>query len=349
MGELGRKQISQMAYRLHVIIGRQSECQVLWLNSDKDIQLMFDYHDSNKKLRCIELYVKVEDVTSSASSKPSPQVVRSDNIGRGTKRVQSPVTPPSFAFPNHVENVEVVDGKRSNICASPANMASKGVAVDKLCLPPKTMNTGVPLVSLHLQLQRSLYLWTLESNVYSNHFQAKGTSRNLEPPITPNSQMVLEGRVKELEIRLESKENERAALEELKVTLTSKISNLENKLKEANKEKASQLRKERAASKGIIEPLEAEVKHLRCSVYDAKWIAHRNIMDQVRLLAPDINFSQVHPDHRVVNGKIVNPKDSVPQVTSFMQFGGRGKKHEMLLPYPTGAKEKTHGNMMEQE
>ncbi|KAL4307881.1 hypothetical protein AHAS_Ahas16G0322600 [Arachis hypogaea] len=201
-------------------------------------------------------------------------------FGRGPKRVQSPVTSPSFAFPNRVENVKV-DGKRTNVCASPANMASSGVAVDKLCLPPKTGNIGgacgvfppptskkSSFVDMGADLGLSppkkmqkmmdgkgkpvengvLIPDIEESNVYSKPFQAQDMCRSLEPPITSKSQMVLEGRVKELKICLESRENERSALEELKVTLTAKISNLENKLKEANKEKA-QLRKEKTASK----------------------------------------------------------------------------------------------------
>ncbi|XP_057722336.1 uncharacterized protein LOC130936305 [Arachis stenosperma] len=160
-------------------------------------------------------------------------------------------------------------------------MASRGVAVDKLCLPPKTGNIagacgvfppptskkssfvdmGADLgLSPPKKMQKMmdgkgkpvengvLIPDIEESNVYSKPFQAQDMCRNLEPPITSKSQMVLEGRVKELEIRLESKENERAALEELKVILTAKISNLENKLKEADKEKA-QLRKEKTASK----------------------------------------------------------------------------------------------------
>ncbi|MED6113210.1 hypothetical protein PIB30_068736 [Stylosanthes scabra] len=384
MGELGKKQISKMAYLLHVIIGPQlSKSRVLWLNSDKEIQLMFDYHDSNK-LRCTELYVKVEDVISSGSSKANSQVVPSDNVGRGTKRALSPVIPPSFAFPNHAENVKVVDGKRSNICASSVddtfsslllaskglsvdylygplntfssildNMASNGVLVDQLCPPLNTMNIGAAFsgfkpptsekpsafsVFRPLTSEKPSFVGTganlgvptppkiqktvggkgkpietgvpvpkIKFDLFSNLFQVKSMSHNLEPPITSKSQTVLEGQVKDLEIRLESKENERVALEELKVTLTSKISDLENKLKEANK-KASQLRKVRTASKGIIEPLQAEVKRLRCSIDEAKEIAYRNIMDQVRLVAPNIDFSQVHPDHRVVNGKIVNPK-----------------------------------------
>ncbi|KAL4307862.1 hypothetical protein AHAS_Ahas16G0320700 [Arachis hypogaea] len=345
MGELERKQISRMAYRLHVKIGPQaSDCQVFWLKSDQDIQLMFGYHDSNSELRCIELYVKVEDRISSASSKANPQVVQSENnVGRGAKRVQSPVTSPSFAFPILFENSEAVDGNRSNICASPANMASGGVAVDKI-LPPKTGNfrgacsafppptskkhsfvgTGADLghpPQPKMQkmvdgkgkpVENGVLLPAIEeSDVYSKHFQAQGVCPNLEPPITSNSQMVLEGRVKELEIRLESKENERAALEELKVTLTAKISNMENKLKEADKEK-SQLREKETASRRRIEQLEAEVKHLGCCVPEAKERAHRNIMEQVHHLAPGIDFSRVHPDYQVVNGEIVNPnKDSV--------------------------------------
>ncbi|XP_052119386.1 transcription initiation factor TFIID subunit 4b isoform X2 [Arachis duranensis] len=346
MGELERKQISRMAYRLHVKIGPQaSDCQVFWLKSDQDIQLMFGYHDSNSELRCIELYVKVEeDTISSASSKANPQVVQSENnVGRGAKRVQSPVTSPSFAFPILFENSETVDGNRSNICASPANMASGGVAVDKI-LPPKTGNfrgacsafppptskkhsfvgTGADLghpPQPKMQkmvdgkgkpVENGVLLPTIEeSDVYSKHFQAQGVCPNLEPPITSNPQMVLEGRVKELEIRLESKENERAALEELKVTLTAKISNMENKLKEADKEK-SQLREKETASRRRIEQLEAEVKHLGCCVREAKERAHRNIMEQVHHLAPGIDFSRVHPDYQVVNGEIVNPnKDSV--------------------------------------
>ncbi|XLR04593.1 hypothetical protein S83_070791 [Arachis hypogaea] len=97
-----------------------------------------------------------------------------------------------------------------------------------------------------------------------------------------------------------------------KVTLTAKISNIENKLKEADKEK-SQLREKKTASKGRIEQLEAEVKHLKCCVPEAKERAHRNIMEQVHHLAPGIDFSHVHHDYRVVNGEIVNPnkKDSV--------------------------------------
>ncbi|KAL4372405.1 hypothetical protein AHAS_Ahas06G0262500 [Arachis hypogaea] len=261
MGELGRKKISHMAYKLHVQPVR------------KPIRKLFN---------------------------------------RTILRVQSPVISPSFVFPNRVENVKV-DGKRTNVCASPANMASRGVAVDKLCLPPKTANiggacsvfppptskkssfvdTGADLgLSPPIKMQKMvdgkgkpvengvLIPDIEESNVYSKPFQAQDMCRNLEPPITSKSQMVLEGRVKELEIRLESKENKRAALEELKVTLTAKISNLENKLKEADKEKKAQLRKEKTASKGIIEPLEAEVKHLRCSVLEAKEGAHKNIMEQ---------------------------------------------------------------------
>ncbi|XP_057722253.1 uncharacterized protein LOC130936233 [Arachis stenosperma] len=370
MGELGRKKISHMAYKLHGIIGPQlSDSRVIWLTSDEDIHLMFDFHVSNRELRCIELYIKVEDVISSASLKANPQVVQSDKIGRGPKRVQSPVTSPSFVFPNRVENVKV-DGKRTNVCASPANMASRGVAVDKLSLPPKTGNIGGACsvfppptskksafvdmgadLGLDLglspppKMQKMVYGKGKpvengvlipdieESNVYSKSFQNQNMCRNLEPPITSKSQMVLEGRVKELEIRLESKENERAALEELKVTLTAKISNLENKLKEADKEKRAQLRKEKTASKGIIEPLEAEVKHLRCSVLEAEERAHRNIMEQVCLLAPGIDFSRVHPDNRVVNGEIVNPKkDSAPQVTYVMEFGCKRPTHPMLRP-----------------
>ncbi|XLR28978.1 hypothetical protein S83_056878 [Arachis hypogaea] len=82
MGELGRKKISHMAYKLHGIIGPQlSDSRVIWLTSDQDIHLMFDFHVSNRELRCIELYIKVEDMISSASSKANPQVVQSDNIG----------------------------------------------------------------------------------------------------------------------------------------------------------------------------------------------------------------------------------------------------------------------------
>ncbi|XLU62751.1 uncharacterized protein LOC107605601 isoform X1 [Arachis ipaensis] len=81
MGELGRKKISHMAYKLHGIIGPQlSDSRVIWLTSDQDIHLMFDFHVSNCELRCIELYIKVEDMISSASSKANPQVVQSDNI-----------------------------------------------------------------------------------------------------------------------------------------------------------------------------------------------------------------------------------------------------------------------------
>ncbi|XLU62784.1 hypothetical protein S245_021993 [Arachis hypogaea] len=160
-------------------------------------------------------------------------------------------------------------------------MASRGVAVDKLCLPPKTGNIAGACgvfppptskkssfvdmgadqgLSPPKKMQKMmdgkgkpvengvLIPDIEESNVYSKPFQAQDMCRNLEPPITSKSQMVLEGRVKELEIRLESKENERAALEELNVTLTAKISNLKNKLKEADKEKA-QLRKEKTTSK----------------------------------------------------------------------------------------------------
>ncbi|XLU21449.1 hypothetical protein S245_057515, partial [Arachis hypogaea] len=248
------------------------------------------------------------------------------------------------------------------------NMASRGVAVDKLSLPPKTGNIGGACsvfppptskksafvdmgadLGLDLGLSPPPKMQKMvdgkgkpvengvlipdieESNVYSKSFQNQNMCRNLEPPITSKSQMMLEGRVKELEIRLESKENERAALEELKVTLTAKISNLENKLKEADKERRAQLRKEKTASKGIIEPLEAEVKHLRCSVLEAEERAHRNIMEQVCLLAPGIDFSRVHPDNRVVNGEIVNhKKDSAPQVTYVMEFGCKRPTHPML-------------------
>ncbi|MED6217281.1 hypothetical protein PIB30_016269 [Stylosanthes scabra] len=286
--------------------------------------------------------------------------------------------------PNCVENVDVVDGKRSNICASPPNMASKGVAVDKLCPQLNTMNIGgafspfTPptsenpsfvgnganlgfppppkmqkmVIGKGKQVETGVPVPNIKFDAYSNLFQAKGVGHNLEPPITSNSRTVLEGRVKELEIRLESMENERAAFEELKVTLTSKISDLENKLKEANTEMATQLRNERTTSRWIIEPLEAEVKHLRCSVDEAKEIAHRNIMEQVRLLAPGIDFSRVHPDHRVVNGEIVNPKkDSVPKLHMLWNLKLDVKTHnyEMLFPWPTEAKERAHGNIMEQE
>ncbi|MED6114589.1 hypothetical protein PIB30_081769 [Stylosanthes scabra] len=326
---------------------------------------------SNFTLRCIELYVKVEDVISSASSKACPQVVRSDNIGRGAKRVLSPVIPPRVLSPV--------------IPPSPANTASKDVAVDKLCLPLKTMNTGgacgvftpptaygvftpptskKPDTSANIGFPPPLKMQKMvggngkptetgvlvpdieESNVYSNHFQANGMSRKLEPPITSNSQKSKENRVKKLEIRFESKENERAALEELKVTLTSKISNLENKLKEANKEKASQLRKERTASKRIIERLEAEVNDLGCDLIDEKERARSNIMEQVRLLAPGIDFSRVHPDYQVVNGEIVNPKKKDPEPHFTLQIGGKGQPHPILHPWPQ-AKDRTQGNIME--
>ncbi|MED6217280.1 hypothetical protein PIB30_016268 [Stylosanthes scabra] len=316
MGELGRKQISQVAYRLHVAIGPQaSNTRAFWLKSDQHVQLMFGYHDSNPELRCIELYVKVEDlVISSASAKANPQVVQSEKIGRGAKRAHSPVISSTFAISNRLENAEAND----------ANLASEDVSLGKLCLPPKTRDIGgasrgfalptsmkpsIVDTDLHLGLRPPLKMQKVaggkgkavetgvlapereEASLHSKNFQAQGMCDYLEPAIASKSQKVLEDQVMDLEIRLVSKENERAALEDLKITLISKVKDLENQLKEAEKTKKEldkvnsclvKVKKTAVASDGRVKQLKAEFKHLRRSLTKAKDATHRNIKEQVR-------------------------------------------------------------------
>ncbi|MED6124180.1 hypothetical protein PIB30_056642 [Stylosanthes scabra] len=103
LGQLGRKEITRLLYRMPIAVANSFVYQKMQIRSDTNVLMMFSYHHGIANVFAVELCVQLEDVGASSSTSNHVEPGRGFNINGGTRmpsnlRASSPS--PSFSIDN---------------------------------------------------------------------------------------------------------------------------------------------------------------------------------------------------------------------------------------------------------